>query len=77
MCYHSKSTSDHDAICTTSEELLLTDRAIILTSFTCSLSLQDAADVRNLSLVYTLAGGTHVDSTGRHLFGLDIYSILD
>jgi hypothetical protein len=25
--------------------------------------MQDAADVRNLSLVYTLAGGMHVDST--------------
>jgi hypothetical protein len=39
--------------------------------------MQDAADVRNLSLVYTLAGGTRVDSTGRHSFGLDIFSILD
>jgi len=36
--------------------------------------MQDAADVRNLSLVYTLAG---VDSIGSHSFGLDIFSILD
>ena len=28
-----------------------------------ALLMQDAADVRNLSLVYTLAGGIHVDST--------------
>jgi hypothetical protein len=56
-----------------SSEELLTDCAIIFTLFTCSLFMQDAADVRNLSLVYTLAGGTHVDSTGRHSFGLDIF----
>jgi hypothetical protein len=34
----------------------------------CALLMQDAADVRNLSLVYTLAGGMHADLTQNILF---------
>ena len=39
-----------------------------------ALLMQDAADVRNLSLVYTLAGGIHVDSTEIFIWSLYVTS---